>query len=533
VAFSFTEDFEFRYYATDQRLPDFPDRAVLNHAEQVNRLTAYASAGVHSAYVQVDEVALLANRYYLDDVLVVERELVAEGVFSPMPGESYLNVEKLRYSREDKGLSINLGDSYTAFGRGIALNVNRNVDIDIDTSIQGVRAVFRPGTWDITAIIGQLNRQQVLQDNPNVELRGDFRHAVGGLRVERFGLGPANLGVHGVAYDFVSDAGLQAAFDELGGTPDAIVGGATVELIGVGGLDWYVEGDAFGYPTSTLFGGAETQPGFALYASSTAYVGSTTWQLEGKRYSQSERVNAVVGSEAYRVSVGPTLEYERVITEDSAAAVGSNDISGARLRVDWTAIPVRLVPYVAVGVYRDEDLTGLHFNEVPETILHPVGGVEALLEHMSLLLNAGYRVDDRDGSDGGADRLAHADVDFKFPLPAGLHGDLALAGKSYQWGINPLQQTDFVDVETAVSVQKGSAVALTWFTDVTTNPLVESTGNLADAVYGAAELQVKPTSSVTLKAFYGAYKAGIRCSGGQCRLLPGFDGVRFSAVAAF
>ena len=33
-----------------------------------------------------------------------------------------------------------------------------------------------------------------------------------------------------------------------------------------------------------------------------------------------------------------------------------------------------------------------------------------------------------------------------------------------------------------------------------------------------------------LKAFYGAYKSGIRCAGGQCKQLPAFEGARASVV---
>jgi len=52
-------------------------------------------------------------------------------------------------------------------------------------------------------------------------------------------------------------------------------------------------------------------------------------------------------------------------------------------------------------------------------------------------------------------------------------------------------------------------------------------------VYGAGEVQYKPNSALTLSAFAGAYKAGIRCSGGQCRALPGFDGARFTLSGTF
>ena len=63
------------------------------------------------------------------------------------------------------------------------------------------------------------------------------------------------------------------------------------------------------------------------------------------------------------------------------------------------------------------------------------------------------------------------------------------------------------------------------------DPLVISDGgNLTEELFGAVELQVKPHEAWTIKAFYGAQKAGIRCAGGQCRYLPGFDGARASVV---
>ena len=528
---SATNDLEVRWWTSDQRLAGFPDRAVFNYVEQVDRLTLFANRDAHSLWLQVDQVALLANRYYLDDELVIERELKSPQLWSPMPGDSYANLEKIAYAYDTKPLSVTIGDAYASFGRGLVLDLDRNVDIDIDSSIQGAKAVWRPGAWDVTAVVGLLNRQQVFQDNPNTGLRPDLRHAVGGVRAERFGLGPANVGVHGVVWDFVDVPGWDGV--STLGQPDAVVGGATVDLAGVLGLDTFVEADAYAYPTGTLFGGGESQPGYAIYASSTAYPGRTVWLFEAKRYKNSERINSVVAPELYKVAVGPTLEYERVVTEDSAAALGSNDIYGGRVRVDWAAIPVRLVPNVALGVYRDLDTTGLHFNTVPETIIHPVVGVEAVGDHVSLLANAGIRVDDRDGTEFGADRQIHADVDFKFPLPGDFHADVAIGAERYEWGVNPFQQDDYFETETAFALQKGSDVALIAYFDYTSNPLVDSVGNLGEPYYGALELQVKPTSSLTVKAFYGAYKAGIRCSGGQCRLLPGFEGARVTVTGAF
>ena len=531
VSSTFTNDFELRYWVIPDRLAGHEDRDVLNYFEQVNRFTAYVDTqGGWQAFVQVDQVMLTANAYKLDGVYTKERPLLAPDVawFGPERWDFYANPEKLYLSRKTGNLNIRIGDFYEAFGYGAALNVNRNVDIDIDTSIQGARVFWQPGAWDVTALAGQLNRQQVFQDNPNINLRGDFRHFVAGAQVKRYGLGPLNLGAHAVTYNFVSEAGMLAGARELAQPMDAVVAGASAEL--AASFDMNAEFDVFTHPSGQL----NDAPGYLGYGSLAFYVGATTWQLEGKRYKDTERVNSVVTPELYEVAIAPTLEYERAITEDSSATVNSNDIWGSRLRMDWAAVPGRVVPYASFAAFRDLDTAGLHFNTVPETVVHPMAGVEAVGEGVNVLLNTGYRVDMRDGG-GEADRQLHGDIDFKFPVTNGTHADLNAAIEYYQWGDNGvLQQDDYVEMETSVTfATHHPELAFIWYTDVTTNPLVDSTGNLADLLYGAFEVQYKPANAWTLKAFYGAYKAGIRCSGGQCRQLPGFEGGRVSVVGTF
>lgn len=536
---TFTNDAKVRYWRVPQRLVGFEDRRVLDYVEQVDRIVAqwHPTDSAWTGFVQLDQVSLWGNRYYLDDVLYTERELLDSRVFNPFPGSSYANFEKVRVKWEKQGAAVEFGDTYAAFGRGLALNVNRNVDIDIDTSIQGVRGLFRPGMWDITVLAGTMNRQQVFQDNPNLSSRPDVRHLVAGVSAVRYGVGPANIGAHATMFDFVTATGF-AGMGEYAG-PDGIVGGASIEALGVAGLDIYAEGDAAFYPTKALWGGADPTPGYALYTSVAAYIGRTTWLFEGKRYYDFDRLNALVANELYRVSVPPTLEYERVITEDSSASVGSNDIWGGRLKMDWTAIPGKLVPYAAVAVYRDVDTSGLHFNSVPETIVHPVIGVELVgTKSVLVLANGGFRYDDRDGTEFGHDSQLHADVDVKYTSPKDLAIDLNWYGEAFHWGKNAFEQHDYVEWSSAISVgNHGGKYMLTLYNDYTTNPLVTSVGNLfpttAPEWYGALEGQWMPSPAVTVKLFYGAYKAGIRCSGGQCRQLPGFDGGRLTVTAAF
>ncbi|MBW2256819.1 MAG: hypothetical protein JRI25_19800, partial [Deltaproteobacteria bacterium] len=219
VSIIVTDDFELRYQVRDERLEGFEDRAIFNYFEQVNRLNLSLSTGPWTALLQVDQVMLTANRYILDDVMHKERDLLSRDLWGPFEGDWYLNLEKvgLRWTRGE--VEFRLGDFYGAFGTGLALNLNRNVDIDIDTSIQGVHVLYRTGAWDLTALVGQANRQQVFMDNPNLGIFGDKRHTVGGVRLVRYGLGPADLGLHGTVFDFVEDTGWGPGLRELGSTP--------------------------------------------------------------------------------------------------------------------------------------------------------------------------------------------------------------------------------------------------------------------------------------------------------------------------
>ena len=192
---------------------------------------------------------------------------------------------------------------------GGVLNLNRNVDIDIDTSIQGARLQWAKGNVDFGLLAGQLNRQQVFQDNPNTLLGGDRRHSIVGARMNYFGLGKFNLGVHGIVVDYVEDIGWTAGINEWGTTPDAVAGGATVEAFGLGGLDWFLEGNVYGFPTDVAWGGEEPELGYSVYLSSIAYVGTTTWLFEGKRYSNAERINGptISDSVSYTHLTLPTI----------------------------------------------------------------------------------------------------------------------------------------------------------------------------------------------------------------------------------
>ena len=539
-AVSGTEDFRFRYYRVDDRLPDFEDRRILDYAEAVERLDLTGGNARLSVNLRGDAVGLFLNRYILDGTLYHERDLYQLGVTSPFPDALFV-LEKINVRSRSQHLVVDVGDTYAAYGRGLVLNVVKNTDIDVDTSIRGLKAQVTTGDWEVGALTGVTNPQQVALENPNVGIRPDLNHVITAARVARYGVGPLNVAAQGALFQFrdslvYAGEGLQAYNQPV----NAASYGASVEALGVAGLDWYAEGAGYHYADDAI----AVDGGYAGYLAATAYPGKATLLVELRRNKNTEYINTFSALNSYEVSNGPTLEYDRVITEDSAAAVNSNDITGGRVRAEFNLSRTRddghmttVIPYVSVAVFRDEDLGSLHFNRAPETILHPTAGLQFVGGETHLLLNTGFRLDQRDpGPDGldlGADQMAHVDVSMDFPLAHGVSLAIDPTLMAFQWGNNPIQQTDFLDVSNALAVKVGSPWAFILYTDFSDNPLIDSTGNISEDVYGALEAQWKPGSATTLKLFYGAYRAGIRCAGGQCRQLPGFNGAKFSLSTSF
>lgn len=513
-----------------------PDR-MLSYQEAVERLNLVIGAGAWRLTLQGDAVALFSNRYVLDGELFHERDLYAEGVRSPF-ADALVVPEKVAVDGAVGPLALTLGDGYTAFGRGIALNLVKNTDVDLDTSLRGVKGVVNTGPWEITALSAVTNPQQVAMENPNEDVLPDDGHAIQALRVARYGLGPATLAAHGVVVQYrpEEDRGeLRRALSAYGEAPGAVVAGGSAEFY-QGAWSAYAEGDGFIYDEEAL--GAPS--GYAAYASVSRYQGAVSLLLEAKRTKDTERINAPLGSYGYEIASGPTMEYERAITEDSAATINSNDLWGALLRADIAGAD-GVTGYASVAGFRDHDTAGLHFNTTPETIAHPLGGFQIVRGRFDARLNAGFRLDVRDaggaasaGREGlDADRVIHADGEVTLPL--GDHWGVSLSASALQfaWGHNEPQQGDFLETANALALHMGEPFALILYGESSSNPLITTSGNLGEDLYGAAEFQWKPAPSATLKAFVGAYRAGIHCAGGQCRYLPGFKGAKLSFDMTF
>ncbi len=531
------EEFRFRFYQSQDDLPLFPGNPVLDYQEVVERLIVIGGNEKLSLGIQGDAVMLYSNAYRLDGNLTWERDLAGPGLWSPTH-DLWFGIEKIWMESRGKHAVIDVGDTYAAFGRGLALNLVKNSEIDVDTSLRGLKGVVTAGNVEVTVLTAVTNPQQVRLENPNVAMAADLPSAVSGIDVEYYGR--LNLGAHGVLYQFARE--LDPTGNVLGAWEndvDAGVLGANLKANGVGpGLDFGVEADWFHYaaPEMALANG-DLREGYALYASMAAYPGVASILVEGKWYKDTEYLNIFTGTEGFEVAAGPSLEYERTITEDSSAGLNSNDIKGARARVDVSLMPGGnfVTPYVSVAAFRDDDLGGVHFNTVPETIVHPVAGWTLAAGETHATVNLGYRADFRDDApaSNAGDTTLHGDVSLSFPIVGTVSGEVAPSLLRYHWGVNPVQQVDYTEFSAALAIKVGTPWAFIAYADFTDNDLIRSHGNVTDEWYGGGEVQWTPVPSTTLKAFYGAYRAGIRCAGGQCRSLPGFEGAKLALTTNF
>ena len=528
----------YRYRGSDRVEPNFEESHpnLHDYTEFVNRYYYKLNHPEEnwSFSVQIDQASLGLNKYILDDELLRSWTLYDSTMFSPV-SDFIIVPEKVSFSKTYQNSKWEFGDMGAVFGRGIALSIRSNKVVDVDTTLRGLKYTGNFGRAEVTMLSGLTNKQQISKYNPNLGISDDISHMVSGGQVMLYGLGMTQVGAHHMVASFGSQSDRDYPDILRYDAPiSASVTGADIEIFGLGGIDWYFEGDVFQYMADALSDSGETPLGYTGYGSASMYPGSLVILVEGKISKDSERINRFTSIDNWEVATPPSLEYERMITEDSSATVNSNDVYGARIRIDYPVRPAVLTPYVSMAYLRDTDLEGLHFNEVPETIYHPITGVQYAENGKIVLMNAGYRIDQRDDSTThGQDRLAHLDAEISFPLFGEEGFEINTSGWKFWWGENPSEHNDFITVQNAFVWRRGEFWDLTWYQDYTTNTQLDSIGNITDEIYMAGEVTWKPSTDQTFRLLAGAYKAGIRCSGGQCRTLPGFNGVELAYSTNF
>ena len=519
--------------------------------ELINRTHTQVRKGPWNVGVQVDAVL---NAPPADPV---------EGPVNPLFGtpaprhaveDAYLVPEKVFLQYRSRRFKVEIGDSYLSIGKGIALSLARRPEIDQDNSLRGVKLSLTTSPVNWTAFAGLINAQNISVVSINRALQlpaGEFVFGTAGLIRPSTSL---EIGLHGigVTFDRPNEDGSRMAVDRLTLIRQPVqlgTFGGTLRFPRLGPVDWFTEGDVFVYgktpegetPVYQLEGEEnELHTGYAIYSGAQVFGTNVAFLAEIKRYKHHLRQRRGAGVTENAMVTPPTLELEEVIQPDSQHAVTSNAMTGYRLR--WTMY----VPKTSHNLYvnfanfvDDADVPG-HDREV---IFHPHMGAQFFWgPGHHLFLTAGYRgefnIEDDTPLDRefGDDHMWHLFVDGAVVIKA---STLELASNVRIFEETGDDGNDWFSAESSLSWHYKGFLSVALLFDATSEgsslsgPLAVP-GNLLMSddpakplgLFGGIEAGVHPTPATSVKVFAGAQKQGLRCTGGVCRWLPGFSGVR-------
>ena len=423
---------------------------------------------------------------------------------------------------EPGDFTIEIGDSYAVFGRGIALSLRKVDLLGIDTSLRGGHVQYRGEHFDFEILGGLANPQNL--DPITLAVFPDPNDVITGVAVgTRLGAnGELELGVHGTRVWFeehpVSGADVTATvFGWRAGAPSLLDGK----------LALYAEANAMVREGLARCGEEERCWGRAIYASAQVTEGQVSVLLEWKDYR--DYLLAATNStaaEPWRVySDAPPLDRE---TERFR---GIHNSRGGALRIDY-AVPETVWSASLNGAvygHEDEDVT-----------IDPWDGV--LVTHgWATLRRQNEEVDHDDVAwsmevSGGYRRETHL-RDFDPLWEQGqldwevIHGELDVSiGKgdhSFELVVEHRDERRlFLDY--AEYVRGGASLTWTYAGVLSVSPILRWSNEKRDldrVFWPGGEVRWDFIEGSHLRVFGGMTPGGRICSGGVCRDVPPFEGV--------
>jgi len=370
----------------------------------------------------------------------------------------------------DDRFDVRLGTSFTSFGRGMTLYVQKNDTVGIDEPIHGLLATANLGPFELTALGGKVTE-------PLLENRYGrrFEDRIWGARAL------ANLPLDLYVGASYAAAGLESVYQ---GEADDEAEVWSVEAGGyslAGYLDIHGE-----WAEIEQVERGRTEDGFGRYLSMSSTIGPVTLLGEFKDYYNFD----------YRYNnpptAGPTVE-----------AYDHDDVKGPRLVVSWDIAATGTLLHAGYGDFDTHD----HDDPQVEWIV----GVDETVG--PIFFQASYfRRDFTDSSFLEEHILADLHV-----TTLGGRGDVSVG---YDVRKETSEYFNLGDHKSHLtfSLAPWGSVSVRYAWDARTNLPTEE--------FWAGEIEYFPVRAVTLALFAGAAPGGLVCSGGQCRQEPPFEGVR-------
>jgi hypothetical protein len=471
-------------------------------------------------------------------------------------------------------LEVTAGDLYAELGHGLVLSVRKRDELASDDTVRGARlnARLRAGSVriGITALGGSLNPLRI-DEGSGRYLAVDDSVTPGFLKLTEAGM------PHAVATDFVRDPGNCAAFATCTYAPDRVVAGQLtlgLERLKLGTQGSFLarqaalsndsvrSADTIGtlsqsFELSSADGNASFQveaatqklghddgeralpAGHAVYASATFALAPLALLVEAKHYRRFfpllANVNVANAREYAQLawSAPPTAEASFVDTEFGSS---NTCVSGGRARAD-VALARGVSVFGWFGLFQT-------FGEVPndrcETAAAYRNDIFDLASGFELrgrdgrsraTATAGTRFDDADAELAPEVResRAYRELYARYDAVHALAGPFTLELQGFhRRRRRPLEGSPLPWFEGEHTTGLGVGAAWTFAIGV------EYDTNLQPPdAYLNGLVRFRPTPESTVSLFGGQRRSSLRCVGGVCRVVPGFEGVRLDASVRF
>jgi hypothetical protein len=397
-------------------------------------------------------------------------------------------------------LKVTAGDFYKALARGIVLFVQENKELNLDRTIQGGMLDFVTSPVDVSVFGGEIKWFK-FKDNLTDEKVEEYKindKVFGGQVVGKLPMG-INLGVNAAAVTLYEI--IQSEYQD----EDLLVGSVDLEASGLFNekLDFYAEYAELKWDEEMPFG-EDREDGKAFYTSATVYLGPVTILGEYKDYDYWN----------YRYSRPPTADRDDELAE-------IDDIKGPRLKIDYFINATNTLIYASYGRFDNQGHEGSYGVVVRNEIEHVYGGIEQTWK--KLYVHVSYGNKDYVTLDE-IHRRATGDFVYSITDKHSLNYYY-----EYKYTGNPYTSKDEHKMYLTYSMSPWFSVTAHYNKHIVELP----NGSEENQKWYAGEIGVNPIPSMSINIIYGELPPGLICSGGQCRIVPEFEGVQASLTYRF
>lgn len=423
-------------------------------------------------------------------------------------------LEKKFFQINKPGYSLEIGDYYYSIGRGLVLNVvktfeDEGLEYQIEQTLLGGRFSMHGERLAGTVLGG------VIEDD---EL--DIRDTIGGATMSwTANLFNAGINVLGFSFD-KEDRRSEYKLYENGG-----IGSLSFAVPSIGDWgSWYAE--FAGLSLAARDTEDEDLNGWAIYSEMSLYLQNWTVLLEGKRYKDF----------IFPYHAPPLLEPEELGILAEQFNLSTRDMTGVRLRVDYSIPDTSTIVYTVLGYIddspEDDPLWDSYYRRISESYL----GVESAFgDGFHLLSAVGYRQEDASEFTPSdyVGYTPHAFLNIKIPVTSRQAVELVGNWKHFtQAADHGFTEYDFYRQEYALAYHLSPYLAATfsyeYFNDIRAQFGGAGTDNTTD--FYSVDLSIHPLDQLYVKLFYGSTPGGIKCSSGVCKTFPPFEGMRCEVI---